>query len=204
MLKDKIKPEDKAPMIMGINTFSIGQKGAVVRNPMRQVRPIVYTSVYSPAFAATSECAVLESSFEESYQLVPLCLDYYSPRPNEIIVVCRLEAENKEQSQKPALIDIENIIQELTATDEGKALWQKAQEKVNAELWDKVKEGRMTKIKYFRIVKGFTQKELADKAGMKQPDVSRIEKPDYKDKVATATYKKLAQVLGVDYKDLMP
>ncbi len=54
-----------------------------------------------------------------------------------------------------------------------------------------------------RIRLGLTQAELADRAGMLQPNVSRLENPGASMTVSTA--KKLARALGLDdYKVLLP
>ncbi len=127
---------------------------------------------------------------------------YSAFNPGVINVKCEIPAEKKSINNKLGLIDIKDIIKELTASEDGRNLWKEAQDKVNAELWDEVVNGRMTRVKYFRIINNLTQKELAEKAHIKQPDVSRIEKAGYRGSIAT--YKKLADILNVNYKELMP
>ncbi len=66
-----------------------------------------------------------------------------------------------------------------------------------------VAEGRMTRLHAERLRAGLTQSELAERAGMLQPNVSRQEKVGTPMSVGTA--KRLARALGIaDYRELLP
>jgi transcriptional regulator with XRE-family HTH domain len=66
-----------------------------------------------------------------------------------------------------------------------------------------VKGGELSRITAERIRVGLTQAELAERAGMLQPNISRLEKSD--DSMTVPTAKKLARALGLDdYKELLP
>ena len=66
-----------------------------------------------------------------------------------------------------------------------------------------VEAGKLSRITAERLRLGITQAELAERAGMLQPNISRLEKPGTSISVPTA--KKLAAALGLDdYKVLLP
>jgi ribosome-binding protein aMBF1 (putative translation factor) len=66
-----------------------------------------------------------------------------------------------------------------------------------------VQSGELSRITAERVRLGLTQAELAERAGMLQPNISRLEKPGAP--IAVSTAKKLAGVLGLDdYKVLLP
>ena len=63
--------------------------------------------------------------------------------------------------------------------------------------------GQLSRITAERLRLGITQAELAERAGMLQPNISRLEKPGAPMTMPTA--KKLARALGLDdYKVLLP
>jgi len=99
------------------------------------------------------------------------------------------------------VVPLKNIVEELTSTPEGKTAWQEAWDK-RAEEWKKYMElGKISRIKYFRLLKGMDQKTLAKKLGTAQPNISRIEKPGYN--VPVNTLKKLAKIFDVKMEDLI-
>lgn len=59
----------------------------------------------------------------------------------------------------------------------------------------------MNKIKSIRLKRGITQKELAEKIGVKQKDISRWENDVYKPKVDKLI--QIAEALSCDIKDLL-
>ena len=66
-----------------------------------------------------------------------------------------------------------------------------------------VRAGTLTRITAERIRLGITQAELAERAGMRQPNISRLEKPGAP--ISLTTAKKLARALELDdYKVLLP
>jgi len=66
-----------------------------------------------------------------------------------------------------------------------------------------VRNGELSRITAERIRLGITQAELANRAGMAQPNISRLEKRGASMSVTTA--KKIADALGLeDYKELLP
>lgn len=56
-------------------------------------------------------------------------------------------------------------------------------------------------IKAWREYRGMTQENLAAKAGIKQPALARLERPDAKPR--TATLKKLADAMGITVEQLV-
>jgi len=100
------------------------------------------------------------------------------------------------------LTDIDDIITKYTSTKEGKEKWEKAEKELQEELLKKVLSGKMNKVKYYRIINKMDQKTLANLSGLKQPNISRIEKSGY---IAdTKTYEKIAKVFRINYKELLP
>lgn len=102
----------------------------------------------------------------------------------------------------PKLIDAEELVEELLSTSEGRELWAEAEEEYRAELREELEEGKVSKIKFHRLVADLSQVELANKAGIPQSNLARAEKVGYS--ASVKTYKKIAKALGVDYMELLP
>jgi ribosome-binding protein aMBF1 (putative translation factor) len=100
------------------------------------------------------------------------------------------------------LIDIDDVIAKYTTTEKGKRALQKAEEELHRELHDQAKEGKLNRIKYYRLINNMDQKTLSHLSGIKQPNISRLERPGYS--ADTETYKKLAKVFNINYKELLP
>ncbi|KAF0145733.1 MAG: hypothetical protein FD156_708 [Nitrospirae bacterium] len=98
-------------------------------------------------------------------------------------------------------VPLEKMVSKVTSTPEGKESWDKAWKDQFAEWQELVKQGKMSKIKYYRLLNGIDQITLAKELGMAQPNISRIEKPGYN--VPTKTLKKLATIFGVKMEDLI-
>ena len=98
-------------------------------------------------------------------------------------------------------VPLEKMVSKVTSTPEGKESWDKAWKEQFAEWQALVKQGKMSKIKYYRLINGIGQISLAKELGMAQPNISRIEKPGYN--VPTRTLKKLAKIFGVKMEDLI-
>ena len=78
-----------------------------------------------------------------------------------------------------------------------------AEEELYQESLEAVRAGKLSRIAAERIRIGITQAELANRANMLQPNISRLEKSGASMNVATA--KKIAEALGLDdYKALLP
>lgn len=116
-----------------------------------------------------------------------------------------LKTEIRSLELKTALtekaIPIKTIVSEFTSTPEGKSSWEKAWKEQFDEWQELVKQGKMSKIKYYRLINGIDQITLAKELGTAQPNISRIEKPRYN--VPTRTLKKLAKIFGVKMEDLI-
>jgi DNA-binding XRE family transcriptional regulator len=98
-------------------------------------------------------------------------------------------------------VSLQTMVGELTATSEGKAAWEDAWKERQAELQGFVRQGKMSKVKYFRLINNMEQKTLAEELDTAQPNISRIERPGYN--VPTKTLKKLATIFGVKMEDLI-
>lgn len=100
------------------------------------------------------------------------------------------------------LTDIDDVIAKYTSTEKGKKALQKAEEELHKELHQQVMEGKLNRVKYYRLINNMDQKTLAKLSGIKQPNISRIEKLDYT--ADTDTYKKIAKGFKINYKELLP
>ncbi|MFZ3122508.1 MAG: helix-turn-helix transcriptional regulator [Thermodesulfovibrionales bacterium] len=98
-------------------------------------------------------------------------------------------------------VPLERLVSEVTATPEGKESWGKAWKEQFDEWQELVKQGKMSKIKYYRLMNGIDQIALSKELGTAQPNISRIEKPGYN--VPTRTLKKLTKIFGVKMEDLI-
>lgn len=94
-------------------------------------------------------------------------------------------------------ISLEDFIGKYFLPDEQKLMW----EQFKKDLWQEVVNGKISKIKYYRIVHKLTQEQLAKKLNMKQPNIVRLEKMGYKPDVSTL--EKLGKVFRIDYKELL-
>jgi DNA-binding XRE family transcriptional regulator len=78
-----------------------------------------------------------------------------------------------------------------------------AREKQYQEMLVEVEAGRMSRTRAERLRLRWTQAQLADRAGLKQANVSRLEKPSTRLSIRTA--KKLAKALNMpNYRELLP
>ncbi len=100
------------------------------------------------------------------------------------------------------LTDIDDLITKYTATDAGKKAFQQAQEELHAELRQDVLTGKLNKVKYYRLINSMDQKTLSGLTGIKQSNLSRVERAGYTADIDT--YKKIAEVFNIDYKELLP
>ena len=123
--------------------------------------------------------------------------------PESMFRSVRVEADPFEAhaASLPTLDDlIEGYREEDPSFDEHYAA---ADEVLYQETLEVVSAGKLSRITAERIRLGITQTELAERAGMRQPNISRLEKPGTKMSVDSA--KKLAQALELDdYKVLLP
>ena len=99
------------------------------------------------------------------------------------------------------VVDIEDMITEIRSTPRGEDAWQSARRAREAGLHDAVRVGKMSNVKYYRFLRGLTQKRLAQLVGTKQSNISRYERPSYKP--GRSTLEKLANALQVEEADLL-
>ena len=116
-----------------------------------------------------------------------------------------LQDELKTLELKTALdgeaIPLKEIVEEFTSTAEGRRAWERAWKDQNEEWKELVSQGRISPIKYYRLLNGMDQKTLAKKLGTAQPNISRIERVGYN--LPTSTLKKLAKIFKVKVEDLI-
>jgi DNA-binding XRE family transcriptional regulator len=107
----------------------------------------------------------------------------------------RLQTELIKKTRKVSLIPFEEILLEHTKEPNNKIRIDKARSERQKEWLKMVKAGKMSKIKYYRMLKGMDQLTFARKLGMAQPNVSRLERPGYN--VPVKTLAKIAKILKV-------
>lgn len=100
------------------------------------------------------------------------------------------------------LTRLDDLIAQLTSTDVGRRAYQEADRQWEQKAADLIATGRLSRLRYRRIKAGLTQEALAERAGIKQPNLQRLERPSYRGRLAT--YQRLADVLGCDYRELLP
>jgi len=98
-------------------------------------------------------------------------------------------------------VPLKKMVEEFTSTPEGKMAWEVAWKELHKEWEELVRQGKMSRIKYYRLINGMDQKTLARKLGTAQPNISRIERVGYN--VPVKTLKKLAKIFGVSMEDLI-
>jgi len=98
-------------------------------------------------------------------------------------------------------VPLKEMVEVFTSTPEGKRAWERAWKEQHEEWEELLRQGKMSRIKYYRLLNGMDQKTLAKKLGTAQPNISRIERVGYN--VPTKTLKKLAKIFGVRMEDLI-
>lgn len=98
-------------------------------------------------------------------------------------------------------MSLKTVVDDFTSTSEGKNAWETAWKEQLDEWHSLLKQGQISKIKYYRLINGIDQVSLAKELGTAQPNISRIEKQGYN--VPAATLKKLAKIFGVRMEELI-
>lgn len=168
---------------------------------------------YTPKYAWTWQ---IPSQISSKFNLDEICETCDSIKDTEIaklkdenIKLKKLLAFWRSEAQSLTLgtaleakaVPLEKMVSELTSTPAGKEAWGKAWEEQLDEWQALLKQGKISKIKYYRLINGIDQVLLAKELGTAQPNISRIEKPGYN--VPTKTLKKLAKIFGVKMEDLI-
>jgi HTH-type transcriptional regulator/antitoxin HipB len=128
---------------------------------------------------------------------------YSTGSPKDMLHIVRVEADPFE-AHVASLPTLSDLIEDARREDpEFDAHYAAADEELYRESLAAVEAGELSRITAERIRLGLTQAELAERAGMRQPNISRLEKPGAP--IAVSTAKKLARVFGLDdYKVLLP
>ena len=116
-----------------------------------------------------------------------------------------LRSEVKSLELKTALsekaVPLKNMVGEFTATPEGQKSWEKTWKDQFEEWRELMNKGKMSRIKYYRLISGIDQITLAKRLDTAQPNISRIEKIGYN--VPSKTLKTLAKIFSVKMEDLI-
>jgi DNA-binding XRE family transcriptional regulator len=120
-------------------------------------------------------------------------------------VISFLKQEMQSLELKTALdekaIPFKEVVKEFTSTPKGKRAWEDAW-KEQFDEWKKLADaGKISRIKYYRLINGMDQATLAKKLGTAQPNISRIEKPGYN--IPIKTLEKLSRIFKVKKGDLI-
>lgn len=162
--------------------------------PVRDNRRVFYkstdlgmiTCASYTAGTTTSQLSVISSTNKQA----PPCMIVVFLRSNSITYHC------------DGLTDIDDIIAKYTATEAGKEAFLQAKQELNEELRQEVLSGKLNKVKYYRLISTMDQRTLSKRTGIKQSNISRVERLGYRADVET--YKKIAEVFNIDYKELLP
>jgi ribosome-binding protein aMBF1 (putative translation factor) len=98
-------------------------------------------------------------------------------------------------------VPLKKIVKDFTSTPEGKKAWDTAWREQHDEWNSLLKKGKISRIKYHRLIKGMDQATLAKKLKTAQPNIVRIEKPGYN--VPIKTLEQLAKIFRVKKGDLL-
>ncbi len=98
-------------------------------------------------------------------------------------------------------VPLKDIVKEFTSTAEGKKAWKDAWQEQITEWTALVEGGKISRIKYLRLINSMDQATLANKLETAQPNISRIEKPGYN--IPVKTLEKLAKIFKVKKGDLI-
>ena len=124
-------------------------------------------------------------------------VDFPSPSPKQTIEVKIDPAEQVKALAPFETISIAEFQQRhLPNVDEAEL-----REEFKAALYKEVEEGKISKIKYYRIISRLTQKELAKRIGTQQPNIARIEQKGYTPDIDTL--KRLAKVFSIKYTEFL-
>lgn len=104
---------------------------------------------------------------------------------------------SEKNTRTPEPIDIKEFRRRYLADADEKKMQGLFETDMRQEVLDK----NISKIKYYRIIRGLTQNALAEKLGMQQPNMARVEKVGYP--ADLQTLKKLAKIFKIDYKELL-
>jgi DNA-binding XRE family transcriptional regulator len=100
------------------------------------------------------------------------------------------------------LTSLDDMFAQLTSTEAGRRAYEQANREWEQKAEELIANGRLSRLRYRRIKAGLTQEALAERAGIKQPNLQRLERPSYRGRLAT--YQRLAEVLDCDYRELLP
>jgi DNA-binding XRE family transcriptional regulator len=122
---------------------------------------------------------------------------------NKLVGFLKAELHNLElkTNMSEEAISIKEAIKEYSATPMGTEALNKAWGEQYSAWKDLVSRGKMSKIKYYRLISGINQHDLAKRLETKQPNIARIEKTGYQPNVDTL--KKLAKIFSVKVEDLI-
>ena len=98
-------------------------------------------------------------------------------------------------------VPVKKMVNEVTSSPEGKGAWEKVWQEQFTKWQTLVRQGKMSKMKYYRLINGMDQAELSRRLGTAQPNISRIEKPGYN--VPVKTLKKLAKIFHIKVEDII-
>jgi len=102
---------------------------------------------------------------------------------------------------KEKAVPFVDVYKSVVSSPEDIKEWEQAWKEQHTEWQELVKSKKMSKIKYYRLVRGLDQKYLADKLNMKQPNIARLEKVGHTPRLETL--KTIADVLCVTVEDLI-
>ena len=102
---------------------------------------------------------------------------------------------------KEKAVSFADVYKSVVTSPEDIKEWEQAWKEQHTEWQELVENKKMSKIKYYRLVLGLDQNQLADKLNIKQPNMARLEKVGHTPRVETL--KKIADVLSVTVEDLI-
>jgi len=153
----------------------------------------------SPGYDLDEICATCDSIKDREIEK----LKYENKKLKKLVDFLRHEIHSLElrTAVSEKAVSLNEMVNEFASIPEGKMALEKAREELSAEWRKLMEQGKMSRIKYYRLLKGIDQITLAKKIGTAQPDISRIERIGYN--VPVKTLRQLTKIFGVTMEDLI-
>lgn len=140
--------------------------------------------------------SVLPTTTRGHFWNYPMTVRKQRPEVRSLLVTPALTAD-----PYAGLTSLDDLIAQLTATEAGRRAYEQADQEWEQKAQELIANRRLSRLRYRRIKAGLTQEALAERAGIKQPNLQRLERPSYRGRLTT--YQRLADVLGCDYRELL-
>lgn len=113
-----------------------------------------------------------------------------------------MDAEMDKMRKEGGRVDFMQLNERLSKNPYLNKINEEIEADVHRDLLEKVKEGKMSPLSYYRVIRHMTQEELAKKVGTTQSAIARAERLGYM--MGSRSLKRYAKALLVNSSDLLP